>query len=66
MIGLQEEKQENIIILNWKRLIDTYRTKSKDENIMIYTCDAKLIQAPKGEPKDKAKAKLYEGFDLQP
>ncbi|MBD2613869.1 hypothetical protein H6G94_21760 [Nostoc punctiforme FACHB-252] len=63
LIGLQEDKQENIIILNWQRLIATYKTKSKDENIMIYSCKAKLIQAPKGEP-EKAYAELYEEFRL--
>ncbi|MBD2510109.1 DUF3883 domain-containing protein [Nostoc muscorum FACHB-395] len=65
LIGLQEEKQENIVIFNWQRLINTYKTQSKDENIMIYTCNAKLIQAPEGEP-EKADAKLDERFHLQP
>jgi hypothetical protein len=46
LIGLQkdEKKNENVIILNWQRLIDSYKRKSGDENIMIYTCKAKLIK----------------------
>ena len=44
LIGLQkdEKKNQNVIILNWNRLIDVY--KNKTENIMIYNCHAKLIK----------------------
>jgi hypothetical protein len=64
--GLTKQNQEiQNVILNWQRLIDTYKTKNKDENIMIYTCKAKLIQASKGEPQ-KADVKLDGGFHLQP
>lgn len=70
LIGLKQAltKQneiQNIIILNWQRLINAYKTNIKDENIMIYTCKAKLIQAPKGKSKEEAKAELHEGFRLQ-
>ncbi|MEA5516646.1 hypothetical protein [Nodularia sp. UHCC 0506] len=46
LIGLQKDKKtnQNVIILNWQRLIDSYKTKSRDENIMIYNCYAKLIK----------------------
>jgi hypothetical protein len=46
LIGLQkdEDKNKNVIILNWKRLIDNYKSKNGDENIMIYSCHAKLIK----------------------
>lgn len=44
LIGLQKEINKNIIILKWKRLIDYYKRKNGNDNIMIYSCEAKLIE----------------------
>ena len=46
LIGLQKDSQKNtnIIILNWGRLIDAYKSKTETENINIYRCKARLIE----------------------
>jgi hypothetical protein len=48
LVGLQKNLSQNIIILNWKRLIDNYKEANGNENIRIYSCHAELI---KGERK---------------
>lgn len=59
LIGLQKSLSNNIIILNWKRLIDDYkRIKNCDENIMIYICHAKLS-------KGERKVELLKKFTLE-
>ena len=68
LIGLQqnEDKNQNVIILNWQRLIDCYKRKSGDENIMIYSCHAQLIQAQGiGNNIVEARAELSTGFILK-
>lgn len=68
LIGLQkdERKHQNVIILNWQRLINTYKRKNGDKNIMIYSCHAQLIQAQGiGKDKVEAKAELSTGFILK-
>ncbi|MBC1236660.1 hypothetical protein [Nostoc sp. 2RC] len=49
LIGLQKDSStnENMIILNWKRLIDNYKIKNGNDNIMIYSCNAELIKGQK-------------------
>ncbi|MEH2379094.1 MAG: hypothetical protein V7K27_09455 [Nostoc sp.] len=44
LIGLQKDDSKNIIILNWKRLVDDYKERNGNENIMIYSCHAELIK----------------------
>ncbi|MEM7712098.1 MAG: DUF3883 domain-containing protein, partial [Cyanobacteria bacterium P01_A01_bin.68] len=46
LIGLQKDSQkyDNIIILNWGRLIDAYKSQTETRNINIYPCNAKLIE----------------------
>ena len=44
LIGLQQDKSKNVVVLNWNRLVNIYAQGSKDENITFYRCNAKLRQ----------------------